>query len=337
MGWFDKQIRTVKQNDQETFEDSLLRMASVVLGEKGTDDLLDDRIITKAAVDEILKYFHFKPVEIPDSVRDGDEQLEYCLRPYGIMRRMVRLDEEWYKNSFGPLLAFRKEDGMPVAMLPKPFIGYWYVDPDSGRKVSVNKKNRDSFETDALCFYRPLPTEKLGVTALVHYLQKCLAFSDYEMLIASLLLGTLVGMLTPYLTRMMTGFVLLSESTQLLIGRTVHTVPVHQRADRYADQRRVLPGHFLGDVAGIRLPDRQFHAVAGGARAADHPGFTAAERRHKPAADEELQEDHGREHQNQRPFPFDDHRRAENQAGRRGKTGFRPVGERLFQAGPPDL
>ncbi len=226
MGWFDKQIRTVKQNDQETFEDSLLRMASVVLGEKGTDDLLDDRIITKAAVDEILKYFHFKPVEIPDSVRDGDEQLEYCLRPYGIMRRMVRLDEEWYKNSFGPLLAFRKEDGMPVAMLPKPFIGYWYVDPDSGRKVSVNKKNRDSFETDALCFYRPLPTEKLGVTALVHYLQKCLVFSDYEMLIASLLLGTLVGMLTPYLTRMMTGFVLLSESTQLLIGTSLYLINV---------------------------------------------------------------------------------------------------------------
>ena len=35
MGWFDEQIRQRKQSDQEIFEDSIFRMASVVLGRQG--------------------------------------------------------------------------------------------------------------------------------------------------------------------------------------------------------------------------------------------------------------------------------------------------------------
>ena len=84
MGWFDEQIRQRKQSDQEVFEDSIFRMASIVLGKRGAGRLEDERIITKAAIDEILKYYHFKGAEIPEDVRDADEQLECCLRPHGL-------------------------------------------------------------------------------------------------------------------------------------------------------------------------------------------------------------------------------------------------------------
>ena len=226
MGLFDEQIRAMKQNDQEAFEESLLRMASVVLGDKKSDDLMDDRIVTKAAVDEILKFYHFKPVDIPDSVRSGDEQLEFCLRPYGIMRRRIHLDSKWYRNSFGPILAFRKTDGAPVALLPRPFSGYYYVDPDQGRKIKLNKKNAGMFEEDALIFYRPLPTEKIGISALVHYLQNSLSLSDYVLLIGATLLATLIGMLTPSLTRLMTGFVLESGRVSILTSTSFFLIGV---------------------------------------------------------------------------------------------------------------
>ena len=111
MGWFDEQIRQRKLSDQEIFEDSMFRMASVVLGKQRAGVLNDDRIATKAAIDEILKYYHYKPVEVPDSVRELDDELEFCLRPHGLMRRNVTLEEGWYKDAFGPMLAFRKEDG----------------------------------------------------------------------------------------------------------------------------------------------------------------------------------------------------------------------------------
>ena len=44
MGWFDEQIRQRKQSDQETFEESIFRMASVVLGKSMTGSLDDERI-----------------------------------------------------------------------------------------------------------------------------------------------------------------------------------------------------------------------------------------------------------------------------------------------------
>ena len=73
MGWFDEQIRQRKLSDQEIFEDSIFRMASVVLGKQRAGILDDERIVTKAAIDDILKYYHYKPAEIPDTVRDADE------------------------------------------------------------------------------------------------------------------------------------------------------------------------------------------------------------------------------------------------------------------------
>jgi hypothetical protein len=51
MGWFDEQIRQRKQNDQETFEESIFRMASVVLGKSMTGSLDDERILTKGRID----------------------------------------------------------------------------------------------------------------------------------------------------------------------------------------------------------------------------------------------------------------------------------------------
>ena len=165
MGWFDEQIRQRKASDQELFEDSILRMAATVLGKQGIG-ALDDRIVTKAAIDEILKYYHYKSQEIPDSITDIDEQLEYCLRPHGIMRRNVRLEEGWYRDAFGPMLGFLKEDGTPVALLPNPFAGYWFSDPVTGEKTRVNAATAERFRPDAICFYRPLPLKKLGIPDL---------------------------------------------------------------------------------------------------------------------------------------------------------------------------
>ena len=117
MGWFDEQIRQRKEKDQEVFEESIFRMASIVLGKSKAGIAESGRFITKEAIDEILKYYHYKPAEIPDSVKDPDEQLEFCLRPHGLMRRNVKLDKGWYKDAFGPMLAFTRDGGIPVALL----------------------------------------------------------------------------------------------------------------------------------------------------------------------------------------------------------------------------
>lgn len=225
MGWFDEQIRQRKQNDQDVFEESIIRMASVVVGNRYGDALADDRIITKHAIDEILKYYHYKSVDIPDSMDDPEEQLEYALRPHGIMYRMIKLKENWYRDSFGPVITFRKSDGMPVALLPKEIAGYYYYD-SSGRRVSVGKKNVEEFSKDGICFYKPLPLRKIGIPDLMLFLKGCLNVGDFIIIIGLNLAVTLIGLIMPGLTKVMTGFVLETGNVALLWGTAVFLICV---------------------------------------------------------------------------------------------------------------
>ena len=217
MGWFDNQIRQRKQSDQDRFEDSILRMASVVVGNRYGDSLADDRIITKHAIDDILKYYHCKPVDIPESLKEPEEQLEYALRPYGLMYRVVELKENWFKDGFGPVIAFREEDGVPIALFPKELVGYYFRD-SNGKKITVNKKNMKEFGRDAICFYRPLPLRSIGIPDLLLFLKNCVNIGDLIIVFGFNLLSTLVGLLMPGITKIMAGFVRPRRQTHRVPG-----------------------------------------------------------------------------------------------------------------------
>ena len=77
MGWFEEQIRQRKQNDQEAYEDAIFEMASAVLGKREAGILNDKRIVTQAAIDQVLKYYHFKPTEVPEKIKEPEERLEH--------------------------------------------------------------------------------------------------------------------------------------------------------------------------------------------------------------------------------------------------------------------
>ena len=118
MGWFDEQIRERMRRDQEVMEDSFVRLAGSVLGSQAAEKLQDERLVTKEALDEILRYYHMKPVQIPDEIRGFEDQLDYVLRPLGLMTRNVALREDWYRHAYGPMLGMLRENNMPVALLP---------------------------------------------------------------------------------------------------------------------------------------------------------------------------------------------------------------------------
>ena len=133
MGHFENQIEERRNAEQQLLEDSFVKIAGIVMGRKSAEKLSDERIITKNAIDEILKYYHCKPVDIPESIVKPSEQLKYCLRPYGLMSRTIELEDGWYKDAFGPVLAFTKEENIPVALLPDHIIGYRFKDPVTGK------------------------------------------------------------------------------------------------------------------------------------------------------------------------------------------------------------
>ncbi|HAM15215.1 MAG TPA: NHLP family bacteriocin export ABC transporter permease/ATPase subunit, partial [Eggerthellaceae bacterium] len=215
MGMFDDQIRQRELGDQEQFEDSILRMASAVVGGHAAGSMASGRIVSKEAVDDILKYYHISPRDIPAGITDPDEQMEYALRPHGIMQRMVELPEGWYKDAFGPLIAYGADDGAPRPLFPKPYVGYWFRD-ETGRKVTVNARNAKTFAPEARCFYRPLPLGRIGIPDLISYMRQCLNAVDFALLVVITLLVTLVGMLLPPIVKVLTGYVASTGSYAVL-------------------------------------------------------------------------------------------------------------------------
>ena len=218
MGWFNEQIKQRMESDQNILEDSFFRMASVVMDKWAAERLEDDRLIAREAIDDVLKYFHEKPAEIPENVRDVAEQLEHALRPSGLMVRDVELTEGWQNDAFGPMLGCLNETGATVALLPGRISGYWFKDPATGQKTRVTKKTAKLFRKEALCFYQPLPMKKLGIPDLLKYMRKCITQGDVILIVLATLAVTLVGMVEPRVFGLVTGSVLKSRNLQLLGG-----------------------------------------------------------------------------------------------------------------------
>ena len=63
MGWFDNQIKSRRQSDQQLLDDSFIKVAGVIMGQRNAEKISDERIVTKNAIDEILKYYHYKTSE----------------------------------------------------------------------------------------------------------------------------------------------------------------------------------------------------------------------------------------------------------------------------------
>ena len=224
--WFEDQIEERREADRQALEESFQDIAQVVLGQHIADKLGDELFVTKQAIDLVLKYYHLKPVELPDSILNGEEQIDYCLRHYGIMKRSIELKDLWYEDAYGPILGFFKDGGSPVALLPNSYQGYFYIDPASNTKVRLNKKTAQLFEREAICFYRPLPPKKLGISDLILYIKSNVTMGDLAAVLIATLLTSLVGLLLPKITVALTGPVLYGGNPSALIGTTIFILSI---------------------------------------------------------------------------------------------------------------
>lgn len=226
MGWFDEQIKQRKQNDSDVFSDSFVSIAGAVMGTKISAALNDDRIKTKTEIDKILKFYHVKSREVPDNIKDMNEQLEYLMRPYGIMRRSVNLEKGWYRDAIGAMLGTRKDNGSVVALIPTGLSGYSFFDEATGRLVKLNRKTEQLIETEAICFYKPLPLKKIGIPALMKYIVETLSAADFVLFGLATLAVTLIGLLSPKLNNIIFSDVIESGSLRLVLAVTAFMICV---------------------------------------------------------------------------------------------------------------
>ena len=218
MGWFDEQIRSRKEADRAVFEDSFLQMAGAVLGRRMSEALNDDRQVTTDAIGEILKYYRVKPQDVPENITDMNEVLEFLLRPYGIMRRNVTLSKGWYHDAVGAMLATRKDDGSVVALIPHGLNGYRFYDLKTDKYVNINSKTQNLIEEEAIAFYKPFPLQKMTMGSLFKYIVQQITAADIVMLVFAIAAVTLVGLITPMLTKHLFSDVVESGSGVVLLS-----------------------------------------------------------------------------------------------------------------------
>lgn len=137
MGWFEEQIQERRRLDQTALEDGLSALSDAVLGAQSGAARRGGRH-TEAAIGEILAFFHIKAGDLPEGITDLNEQLEHLLRPQGVMRRTVVLEEGWHKDAAGAMLAIRRDTGEAAALIPSGLWGYTFYDSGAGKRRRVD-------------------------------------------------------------------------------------------------------------------------------------------------------------------------------------------------------
>ena len=129
----------------------------------------------------------------PPATGDADSPplLGDILDASGVRGRRVRLAaaDSWWATDCGAMLAFRADDGRPVALLPSAIGNYREIGPGRQGSVKVTAERAASLRPDAWLFYRPLSSSGVGPRELLRAAGKGLAPDIVRIAAAGLLAG----------------------------------------------------------------------------------------------------------------------------------------------------
>ena len=129
-------------------------------------------------------------------VTDSAPELQDILDASGVRSRQIRLawSERWWIGDRGAMLAFREDDGQPVALLPGMLGHYREIDPAGSRSTRITAKRAQAFRPDGWMFYQSLTSERVGLKDLYRLVRRGLVADFFRFSIAGLF-GSLVMLL----------------------------------------------------------------------------------------------------------------------------------------------
>lgn len=113
--------------------------------------------------------------------------------------RAIKLDDNWYNENYGTLLAF-DEKGVPIACIPRNNHSYNLYNADGEIKKADNNTVRN-LRKRAYVFYRPLPQKKLSQRDVCMFWYKSLKTADVIKFFIISLITTLTALVIPMISR----------------------------------------------------------------------------------------------------------------------------------------
>ncbi|MBR2769170.1 MAG: ATP-binding cassette domain-containing protein [Solobacterium sp.] len=224
MGWFEEQIKQRKDSDNKAFQETFADIAGAVTGDRFYHEN-NEVELGKTAIEQVLRWYNFVPKkEVPASLTRFSDQMEYMMRPFGVMYREVDLTPGWWKNAMGPMIGFLDEKDIPVALIPQKTSGYYYLDPDSGKKVQLNNDSETKLIRRGYCFYKPFPLRALGIKDLFVYAFQTVSLFERAKLLIFTGIGIFLGMYSNKASYLLMGPVLHSKSLRVLAGIAAFTI-----------------------------------------------------------------------------------------------------------------
>lgn len=222
MGWFEEQVKTRKKLDAKTFEDSFLSLAGIRKDNQA--DLSDDQIRENYVISQVLSYFHRPSVDIPNTINNFNDKLNYALNQSDIEYRKVELNETFTNDGSSLVLIFTIINNIPVILYPNGTERYHYINYKTGKKVYIKSELVHKLELEAYVFYRPLPSKKISIKEYAKYLHRSIRPIDIIFLILFAALASAVGLLLPFLTQKLTGGVTETKDISQFILISIYVV-----------------------------------------------------------------------------------------------------------------
>ena len=209
MGWFEEQVKQRKELDAKSFEESFNSLAGIKID--NPHNLSVEQLRENFAISQILSSFRHPMVDIPVNIKKFDEKLSYALGQYEVEYHKVELNDSYVNDGHTILLIFTLVNDIPVVLFPIGSKEYYYINYRTGKKVRIAAKLVNGLELEAYSFYRPLPNKKVDIKEYIKYISKSIHPIDIVLLILFSLIVSGVGILLPYLTRILTGKVVTDQ------------------------------------------------------------------------------------------------------------------------------
>ena len=213
-------VHSLKQQklSDKVFSDALANISSVVNKRVEDANLFEPDDFPLVQVFKILAKnmggitVRQLPGKTYEPTKSGIQQLA---KDNTIRVREVLLRGKWYKEDNGHLIGFYKKDGdidianendtsdglVPVALIKnQKSSGYRIIEPASGTDIPVSRKNAKQIYPMAIMAYRPITGEKISIKTICRFVLADIKRDIFRYIIIGLLC-TLIGLITPFITR----------------------------------------------------------------------------------------------------------------------------------------